>query len=174
MATRLPLYYGTQRHTFNLTGTRHSKCSLLLLSAQDGRNSLADICNDLADLVGKGKISPDEIDTTQVEKMLQTILVASLDDSSRPEDKKVTADSYKGSLSCKDTLSQRLLNPDILFVFGSRIQFEGYPPWQLASTEIFCTGEDITCFARRGSSARYRVFLQGLQRFAGADIKLGK
>ena len=182
---RLPLYYGAQRHTLNPFGPKIGQpepariCSLLLLSAHDGRESLADICNTLADLVGREKLSPEAIDTAHVNRMLQNMLLTSLDDRSGPKNSlsdtgELMTESHKGARSNTNTLSQRITDPDVLLVFGPRIQFEGYPPWQLASPEMFCTGEDSAFFARRGLSARYRIFLQGLQRFAAADIKLGR
>jgi dehydrodolichyl diphosphate syntase complex subunit NUS1 len=191
VAIKLLRHYGAGRHNFNVyvSGIGQpkttKKCgpagfSLLLLSAQDGRESLAEICNVMESSIRRGESLPEEINTAQIDKMLKAKLLASLHDNpidkvSHPIAKGMIVGSRKGIRgNNRNTLSLRVLDPDILFMFGSSIQFDGYPPWQLANPEIFCADENLEDFGRHGRSIAYRIFLQGLHRYAGADIRLGR
>jgi len=57
--------------------------------------------------------------------------------------------------------------PDLLLLFGDKAVLEGYPPWQVRLTEIFAL-QDWT------GGVGYHVFLRGLRRFGGAEMRFGR
>ncbi|KAF1986144.1 Undecaprenyl diphosphate synthase [Aulographum hederae CBS 113979] len=57
--------------------------------------------------------------------------------------------------------------PDLLLLFGPRVVLEGYPPWQVRLTEIFCVRDS-------GEGVSYQVFLRGLYRFGKAQMRFGR
>ena len=56
--------------------------------------------------------------------------------------------------------------PDLLIVFGPYPDLDGYPPWQLRLTEIFCM--------RDNTGVGYQIFLKGLCKFSRAEMRLGR
>lgn len=83
--------------------------------------------------------------------------------------------SQKGKLSPHD-ISTELIDaelsdgimtePDLLISFGPYLELSGYPPWQIRLTEIFCLQDN--------EGVSYQVFLKALQRYGGAQMRLGK
>lgn len=61
--------------------------------------------------------------------------------------------------------------PDLLLIAGPLFKLDGYPPWQIRLTEMYCTGEKSK---GREKGVRYREFLRGLHQYAGADMKFGR
>jgi len=57
--------------------------------------------------------------------------------------------------------------PDLLLLFGEKAVLEGYPPWQVRLTEIFAL-QDWT------GGVGYHVFLRGLRRYGGAEMRFGR
>lgn len=57
--------------------------------------------------------------------------------------------------------------PDLLLVFGPKVVLEGYPPWQLRLTEIFCVKDNL-------EGLGYQVFLRALCNFAKAQMRFGR
>ncbi|KIW03945.1 uncharacterized protein PV09_04783 [Verruconis gallopava] len=57
--------------------------------------------------------------------------------------------------------------PDLLIVFGPKIVLEGYPPWQVRLTEIFCVKDNT-------EGVGYQVFLRALCNFAKAQMRFGR
>ncbi|GAM86678.1 hypothetical protein ANO11243_046960 [Dothideomycetidae sp. 11243] len=55
--------------------------------------------------------------------------------------------------------------PDLLILFGDSVVLDGYPPWQVRLTEIFHVPDN--------HEVSYQVFLRGLQKFAGAQMRFG-
>ncbi|KAF2158008.1 Undecaprenyl diphosphate synthase [Myriangium duriaei CBS 260.36] len=55
--------------------------------------------------------------------------------------------------------------PDLLILFGSSVVLDGYPPWQVRLSEIFHVPDN--------HEVSYQVFLRGLQKFAGAQMRFG-
>ncbi|KAF5098510.1 hypothetical protein D0Z00_002032 [Geotrichum galactomycetum] len=55
--------------------------------------------------------------------------------------------------------------PDLLYVFGRRLDLDGFPPWQIRLSEIFNL-EHI-------DEVSYPLFLRGLESYAGCKINLG-
>ena len=83
--------------------------------------------------------------------------------------------SQKGKLSPKDIsmelidaeLSEGIMSePDLLILFSPYVELEGYPPWQIRLTEIFCLQDNETF--------GYQVFLKALRRFSVAQMRKGK
>ncbi|PGH09638.1 hypothetical protein AJ80_07667 [Polytolypa hystricis UAMH7299] len=64
--------------------------------------------------------------------------------------------------------------PDLLLVFGPYIKLDGYPPWQLRLTEIYCTGDKGSIITGGQESVEYHKFLKGLWRFARAEMRFGR
>jgi hypothetical protein len=56
--------------------------------------------------------------------------------------------------------------PDLLVIFGPHIKLDGYPPWQLRLTEIYCLQDN--------EGVGYQVFLRALQNFARAEMRKGR
>ena len=65
-------------------------------------------------------------------------------------------------------ISESVMNePDLLLLFGEKAVLEGYPPWQVRLTEIFNL-QDWT------GGVGYHVFLRGLRRYGGAEMRFGR
>lgn len=56
--------------------------------------------------------------------------------------------------------------PELLVLFGPRVELQGYPPWQMRLTEIFHVQD------HQGVS--YEVFLRALHKFAKAEMRFGR
>jgi hypothetical protein len=101
----------------------HQTLTILLLSSTDGRETLVDLTKTLAEMSQNGKLSPE---------------------GNGPK----TSNRSGSGLS---TVSGRLGSIDngcvvislisaLLLVFGPFLKLDGYPPWQLRLTEMYCTG----------------------------------
>lgn len=64
--------------------------------------------------------------------------------------------------------------PDLLLIFGPSLKLDGYPPWQIRLTEMFCTGEQSHGLYRYGGAVEYQGFLRGLKQYAGAEMRVGR
>jgi dehydrodolichyl diphosphate syntase complex subunit NUS1 len=66
--------------------------------------------------------------------------------------------------------------PDLLIIFGPIVKLDGYPPWQVRLTEIFCTGDKTSSIAagREEVAVEYQGFLRGLWRYARASFRFGR
>lgn len=56
--------------------------------------------------------------------------------------------------------------PDIVIIFGPKVDLDGFPPWQLRLSELFHLPEN--------EEVSYGVFLKGLERYAGCKINVGR
>ncbi|CRK25044.1 hypothetical protein BN1708_014117 [Verticillium longisporum] len=56
--------------------------------------------------------------------------------------------------------------PDLLILFGPHVELDGYPPWPIRLTEIFCLPDN--------QEVGYQVFLRALRNFANAQFRKGK
>ncbi|KAI1333397.1 Undecaprenyl diphosphate synthase [Xylariaceae sp. FL0255] len=56
--------------------------------------------------------------------------------------------------------------PDLLISFEPYVDLQGYPPWAIRLTEIFCAPDN--------QGVGYQIFLQGLRKYSQATFKLGK
>ncbi|KAI0102896.1 Undecaprenyl diphosphate synthase [Nemania sp. FL0031] len=56
--------------------------------------------------------------------------------------------------------------PDLLISFEPYVDLQGYPPWAIRLTEIYCAPDN--------QGVGYQLFLQALRKYAEATFKLGK
>jgi dehydrodolichyl diphosphate syntase complex subunit NUS1 len=87
----------------------------------------------------------------------------------------LTEMSQNGKLSPQD-ISMELIDaeltegimpePDLLILFTPNVELNGYPPWQIRLTEIFCL-QDNEGFG-------YQVFLRALKNYASAQMRKGR
>ena len=57
--------------------------------------------------------------------------------------------------------------PDLVVLFSSTVDLDGFPPWLVRLAEIFHLPEN-------GGQVSYAVFLKALERYAGAKFNVGK
>ncbi|KAJ5541098.1 hypothetical protein N7494_006174 [Penicillium frequentans] len=135
--------------------TDNKSLKLLLLSSTDGRESLVNVTKSLAQMSTKGQLSSTDI--------TQEIVNAKVSDMSKPlqNDSNLEVDSFKSE-------------PDLLLIFGSSLKLDGYPPWPIRLTEMFCTGERSHGLYRYGGAVEYQGFLRGLRQYAGAEMRVGR
>ncbi|KAI1818441.1 Undecaprenyl diphosphate synthase [Poronia punctata] len=81
----------------------------------------------------------------------------------------------KDKISAKDItmdvidneLSEAVIpEPDLLISFEPYVDLQGYPPWPIRLTEIYC--------AQDNQGVGYQVFLRGLRKYSQATFKRGK
>lgn len=153
VSRRLSLYLGSRKpglslsaphlpcistRSANLPSTPGSDGSVsclqvVLLSEEDGRDSIVDLTKTLAEMSQHGKLAPRDISVDVVDAELRESVVG---------------------------------EPDLLIIFGPYPDLIGYPPWQLRLTEIYCMKDN--------NGVGYQVFLKGLRKFAGAEMRLGR
>ncbi|KAI0391800.1 Undecaprenyl diphosphate synthase [Xylariaceae sp. FL0594] len=56
--------------------------------------------------------------------------------------------------------------PDLLISFEPYVNLQGYPPWPIRLTEIYCAPDN--------QEVGYQVFLQGLRKYSQASFRVGK
>ncbi|KAJ5792644.1 uncharacterized protein N7503_008622 [Penicillium pulvis] len=137
------------------SSTNNTPLKLLLLSSTDGRESLVNVAESLAQMSTKGQLSSTDI--------TQEIVNAKISDMSKPLQNglNLEVDSFKSE-------------PDLLLIFGPSLKLDGYPPWPIRLTEMFCTGERSHGLHRFGSAVEYQGFLRGLRQYAGAEMRVGR
>jgi dehydrodolichyl diphosphate syntase complex subunit NUS1 len=190
---KLSSYYGSPSHQPNLRvfAPHHSaycpllsesaakrsaagSLTILLLSASDGRETLVDLTKTLTEMSQNGKISPADISTELIDAEISEI--TSQPSQSTPATLHVSPSEATGNLTPSNLFHPVKSEPDLLLVFGPYVKLDGYPPWQIRLTEIFCTGD-------RGSSitggnddeaVEYQAFLRGLWRYARAEMRFGR
>ncbi|RAH42579.1 ditrans,polycis-polyprenyl diphosphate synthase [Aspergillus brunneoviolaceus CBS 621.78] len=64
--------------------------------------------------------------------------------------------------------------PDLLLVFGAFLKLDGYPPWHVRLTEMFCTGGRSSGTNTSEEAVEYHGFLRGLWHYAGAQMRFGR
>lgn len=57
--------------------------------------------------------------------------------------------------------------PDLVILFGPKIDLDGFPPWQMRLSEIFHLPDN-------NDQVSYPVFLKSLERYAGCKINVGR
>ena len=120
---------------------------LLLLSATDGRETLVDLTRTLADMAQSNKIRALDITTELVDAEICEVTM-------QPS---VGGGGGGGGGALKP-------EPDLLLTFGECLVLDGFPPWQIRLTEIFCAGGEVG----------YGGFLRGLYHYAGAQMRFGR
>lgn len=153
------------------SATKRPKFDLLILSASDGRDTLVDLTRTLAEMAQARKISPKDI----TPNLINTEISAT---TSLAESQLQGGHGFaNGNLS--PTLSKNKQvdagEPDLVIIFGPFVKLDGYPPWQVRLSEIFCVGDsggDVSGSA--STRVEYQGFLRGLWRYAGAEMRFGR
>lgn len=169
ISTKLASYHGpSQQPSLNLYAPHHpvqsstteneTSLSLLLLSSTDGRETLVDLTKTLAEMSQNGKLSPEDITPELVDAEITEI-------TSYP------SRSNDGSSAGASLLKAE---PDLLLVFGPFLKLDGYPPWQIRLTEMYCTGDRSHGLTGYGEAVEYQGFMRGLWHYAGAQMRFGR
>jgi dehydrodolichyl diphosphate syntase complex subunit NUS1 len=64
--------------------------------------------------------------------------------------------------------------PDFLIIDGPYVKLDGYPPWQIRLTEMFCTRRESISSTGHYKAMKYRLFLRGLYQYSGAEMRFGR
>jgi dehydrodolichyl diphosphate syntase complex subunit NUS1 len=151
--------------------------NLLLLSASDGRETLVDLTKSLAEISESGKLSLDDINIELIDAKISEITSQPSQSIPALNDIDPSCNDSNGSYSnlAEDSpLYAVKPEPDLLFIHGPYIKLDGYPPWQIRLTEIFCMDEKSSSIIGRGKAVKYQVFLKGLCQYAGAQMRFGQ
>ncbi|KIW83395.1 hypothetical protein Z517_02640 [Fonsecaea pedrosoi CBS 271.37] len=134
---------------------------LLLLSATDGRDTLVDLTRTLAEMAQAQKLRPKDITSNLINTEISATTAipnSKLAGAERPAGKEVEAGE-----------------PDLVIVFGPVVKLDGYPPWQIRLSEIFCVGDSGGDVSGSGSTrVEYQAFLRALWKYAGANFNFGR
>ncbi|WEW58566.1 undecaprenyl pyrophosphate synthase [Emydomyces testavorans] len=197
ITTKLSSYYGppSQQPTLHLFAPHHpiytpqpipsapaapktnlDTITVLLLSSTDGRDTLVDLTKTLAEMAQNGKISPQDISTILIDAELSDMMTTPT--SPPPEGTEVEfSDTDETTVERESASSAPVMKaePDLLLVFGPYVRLDGYPPWQIRLTEIFCTGDNSSSIMGDGGEAvEYQRFLRGLWKYAKAEFRFGR
>lgn len=144
--------------------TARPHLNILLLSATDGRDTLVDLTRTLTEMAQAGKIRPRDITSELINTEISATtevpnqMIAAAAAAARPR-----ANNPKREVGAGE--------PDLVIVFGPYVKLDGYPPWQIRLSEIFCVGGDPTA---GNVAVEYQGFLRGLWKFAGAEMRFGR
>lgn len=140
--------------------------NLLLLSESDGRATLVDLTRTLAEMAQAHKLRPKDITQDLIDTEISaTTSIPAVSSPPMLTDGAVRINGAKPSLPPE---------PDLLIVFAPYIKLDGYPPWQMRLTEIFCVGDsggDVS--GRSRTRVEYQGFLRALWSYAGAEFRFG-
>lgn len=147
--------------------------NLLLLSASDGRETLVNLTKSLAEMSQSGTLPLDDINVELIDAKINAIISQPLQSVPDLADIDQGSSHFNGR-SAGPLLSSVKPEPDFLLIAGPYIKLDGYPPWQIRLTEIFCTGEKRSSITGRDKAVTYRIFLRGLHQYAGAEMRFGR
>ncbi|EEH08448.1 conserved hypothetical protein [Histoplasma capsulatum G186AR] len=166
--------------------------TLLLLSATDGRETLVDLTKTLTEMAQHGNLSPQDISPKLIDAEISELtspptppLGSTPGDPLFDERNSIASSAGTGSSTAvsdsprslpADAATAVLMksDPDLLMVFGPFVRLDGYPPWQLRLTEIYCTGDKGSLITGGGEAVEYQKFLKGLWRYARAEMRFGR
>lgn len=160
---KLGSYYGSlEEHPDLVLFAPHHECTrsanrgkhtliIRLLSSTDGRETIVDLTKTLAEMSQNGKLSSENITPELV-------------------DAEITDATTKPLNADADVVLKP--EPDLLLVFGPFLKLEGYPPWQIRLTEMYCTG--AKSHGVNGEAVEYQGFMTGLWHYAGAQMRFGR
>ncbi|OKL58496.1 hypothetical protein UA08_06288 [Talaromyces atroroseus] len=205
ISDKLSLYYGSPSHqphlrifaphhsaycpsTFsqNQTGTtastpKQTSLTVLLLSHSDGRETLVDLTKTLTEMAQNGKLSPNDISTKLIDAEISDITSHPSSSPSSSSSSPPTTNEHLRKEGVDQMLPSSLFHPvkpepDLLIIFGPYVKLDGYPPWQVRLTEIFCTGDKTSSIAAGNDeeAVEYQGFLRGLWRYARASFRFGR
>lgn len=129
--------------------------NILLLSATDGRDTLVDLTRTLTEMAQAKKIRPKDITSDLINTEIAATTAVP---ESKPQSAMVRKEVGAGE-------------PDLVIIFGPYVKLDGYPPWQIRLSEIFCVGGDPSA---GNVAVEYQGFLRGLWKFAGAEMRFGR
>lgn len=150
--------------------------NLVLISASDGRDTIADLTKQLVYERRSKELPLDDVNVEFIDARLNEIF-------SNSETKSARATASHKDTNEKDA-SEVLVNssalllakpePDILFIFGPHVTLDEYPPWQIRLTEIFCAGQGKSRCFQGHNLVEYRAFLKGLYQYSRAEMRFGR
>ncbi|KKK15156.1 hypothetical protein P175DRAFT_0427600 [Aspergillus ochraceoroseus IBT 24754] len=140
--------------------------TVLLLSATDGRETFVDLTKTLAEMSQNGKLSPEDITMELVDAEISEI-------TTQPS-QEVSPSSARGKIDFAQPSVSVKPEPDLLLVFGPFLKLDGYPPWHIRLTEMFCTGDNHNGMTGYADTVEYQGFLRGLWHYAGAQMRFGR
>lgn len=152
-----------------INGHNRSDLHLLLLSESDGRDTIVDLTRTLAEMAQAQKLRPKDITVELVDAEISASTSIATSRSSQN-----TNTIKKSNGTVQDRGSSLPAEPDLLVVFAPYIKLDGYPPWQIRLTEIFCVGDsggDVS--GRSRTRVEYQGFLRALWSYAGAEFRFG-
>ncbi|XXG94614.1 Exocyst complex component 5 [Hypoxylon texense] len=79
---------------------------------------------------------------------------------------KITAADITTDVLDNELSEAVMQEPDLLLSFEPYVDLQGYPPWPIRLTEIYCAPDN--------EGVGYQVFLRGLRKYTEATFKLGK
>ncbi|OBT61054.1 hypothetical protein VE03_09145 [Pseudogymnoascus sp. 23342-1-I1] len=148
--------------------------TLLLLSASDGRETLVDLTKSIAEMWQTEMLLLGDINIELIDAKLSEIIslpsqsVPTLNDTNH-------SSSHLSDLNRPSTpLWSVKPEPDFLLIDGPYVKLDGYPPWQIRLTEIYCTGKQSCSVTGHNNVVRYQTFLRGLYQYAGAEMRFGR
>ncbi|KAL4802635.1 Decaprenyl diphosphate synthase-like protein [Aspergillus unguis] len=155
-----PIYENRQN-----ADTSQPSLVVLLLSATDGQETFVDLTKTLAEMSQNGKLSPEDITLELVDAEISEI-------TTRPSQCDLSGFS-QSELGPTQAFALKP-EPDLLLVFGPSLKLNGYPPWHIRLTEMFCTGVNGDGATGYSDAVEYHGFLRGLWHYAGAQMRFGR
>ncbi|KAI1340401.1 Decaprenyl diphosphate synthase-like protein [Xylariaceae sp. FL0016] len=86
--------------------------------------------------------------------------------ASLAQKEKIVASEIETPLIDSELCDTVMTEPDLLISFAPYVDLQGYPPWPIRLTEIYCSPDN--------SGVGYQVFLRGLRKYSKATFKMGK
>ena len=160
----------TTQATNGMNTSPAQRLNLLLLSSTDGRDTLVDLTRTLTEMSQNRKLSPSAITMDLINAEIQATTSLPTPPHSPPPETDPLRRKHVGNDSDIGPGE-----PELLIVFGPLVKLDGYPPWQIRLTEIFCVGDsggDIS--GRSATRVEYQGFMRGLWRYAGAEMRFGR
>ncbi|GLB04396.1 hypothetical protein AtubIFM57258_010362 [Aspergillus tubingensis] len=186
ITSKLSSYYGSpaQQPTLRLFAPHHpiyntqqdvppsdrhnaSSLTVLLLSATDGRETFVDLTKTLAEMSQTGKLSPEDITMELVDAEISEI-------TTQPTQPTASVNQGSTRMGLSRNASLVKPEPDLLLVFGPFLKLDGYPPWHIRLTEMYCTGGRNSGITNSDEAVEYHGFLRGLWHYAGAQMRFGR
>jgi dehydrodolichyl diphosphate syntase complex subunit NUS1 len=155
---------GTTNDTTNGNTKSGGHLNLLLISSTDGRETLVDLTRTLTEMCQSNKISPRDITADLIDAEISATTSIASSESKAVHQPQIGRDSETAAGE-----------PALLIIFGPVVKLDGYPPWQIRLTEIFCVGDsggDVS--GRSATRVEYQGFLRGLWKYAGAEMRFGR
>ncbi|KAI5296654.1 hypothetical protein KEM52_003473 [Ascosphaera acerosa] len=165
-----------------------AQITVLLLSASDGRETLVDLTRTLAEMAQHGRISPQDVSMELVDAELAEIVMAPTPAAADPErSTSAPGEHCEAGAGQQGRPSESTASgvrppppfiqpePDLLVCFGPYLALDGYPPWAIRLTEMYCTGtKGDLITGGGGETVEYQKFLKGLWRYAKAEMRFGR